>query len=65
MGWRGFGCVHHSRTVFCRAVPNLNITIRNFFIAVRLTCSRTATVVCVVASVHYKPIAELIDQLNR
>ena len=34
MGWRGFGFVHHSRTVFCRAVPNLRITIRNFFIAV-------------------------------
>ena len=35
MGWRGFGFVHHSRTLFCRAVPNLSITIRNFFIAVR------------------------------
>jgi hypothetical protein len=30
MGWRGFGFVHHSRTVFCRAVPNPNLTIRNF-----------------------------------
>ena len=35
MNWRGFGFVHHSRTLFCRAVPNPNITIRNFFIAVR------------------------------
>jgi hypothetical protein len=35
MGWRGFGFVHCSRTSFCRAVPNPNITIRNFFIAVR------------------------------
>jgi hypothetical protein len=35
MGWRGFGFVHHSRTLFCRAVPNPNLTIRNFFIAVR------------------------------
>jgi hypothetical protein len=35
LGWRGFGFVHHSRTLFCRAVPNPNITIRNFFIAVR------------------------------
>jgi hypothetical protein len=34
MGWRGFGFVHHSRTIFCRAVPNPNITIRNFSIAV-------------------------------
>jgi hypothetical protein len=34
MGWRGFGFVHRSRTIFCRAVPNLSITIRNFFIAV-------------------------------
>ena len=34
MGWRGFGFVHHSRTVFCRAVPNPNLTIRNFCIAV-------------------------------
>ena len=34
MGWRGFGFVHHSRTLFCRAVPNPNITIRNFFVAV-------------------------------
>jgi hypothetical protein len=35
MGWRGFEFVHHhSRTLFCRAVPNLSITIRNFLIAV-------------------------------
>jgi hypothetical protein len=34
MGWRGFGFVYRSRTLFCRAVPNPNITIRNFFIAV-------------------------------
>jgi hypothetical protein len=32
---RGLGFVHHARTIFCRAVPNLSITIRNFFIAVR------------------------------
>jgi hypothetical protein len=32
---RGFGFVYHSRTIFCRAVPNPNITIRNFFIAVQ------------------------------
>jgi hypothetical protein len=31
---RGFGFVHHSRTRFCRAVPNPNLTIRNFLIAV-------------------------------
>jgi hypothetical protein len=30
----GFGFVHRSRTVFCRFVPNPNITIRHFFIAV-------------------------------
>jgi hypothetical protein len=35
IGWRGFGFVHHSGTFFCRAVLNLSITIRNFFIAVR------------------------------
>ena len=34
MDWRGFGFVHRSRANFCRAVPNPNITIRNFFIAV-------------------------------
>jgi hypothetical protein len=34
MGWRGFGFVHHSRAIFCRAVPNPNLTIRNFCIAV-------------------------------
>jgi hypothetical protein len=34
MGWRDFGFFHHSRTIFCRAVPNLSLTIRNFFIAV-------------------------------
>jgi hypothetical protein len=34
MGWRGFGFVHHSRTIFCRAVPNPDITIRKFCIAV-------------------------------
>ena len=31
MGWRGFGVVYRSRTLFCRAVPTLSITIRNFF----------------------------------
>jgi hypothetical protein len=31
MGWRGFGFFHHSRSVFCRAVPNPNLTIRDFF----------------------------------
>jgi hypothetical protein len=31
---RGFGFVHHSRTLFCRAVPNLNLTTRTFFAAV-------------------------------
>jgi hypothetical protein len=35
MGWRCFGFVYHSRTLFCRAVPNPNLTIRNFCIAVR------------------------------
>ena len=30
---RGFGFVHRSKTRFCRAVPNPNITIRNFCIA--------------------------------
>jgi hypothetical protein len=30
----GFGFVRHSRAIFCRAVPNPNITIRHFFIAV-------------------------------
>jgi hypothetical protein len=35
MGWRGFGFVHRSRTVFCRAVPNPNLTIRNCCIAVQ------------------------------
>jgi hypothetical protein len=30
------GCVHRSRTILCRAVPNLGITIRNFSIAVGL-----------------------------
>ena len=34
MRWRGFGFGHHSRTIFCRAVPNPNLAIRNFFIAV-------------------------------
>jgi hypothetical protein len=29
----GLGFFHHSRTIFCRAVPNLSVTIRNFFIA--------------------------------
>ena len=33
----GLGFVHHSRAIFCRAVPNLNVTIRNLFIAVRRT----------------------------
>ena len=28
------GCVHRSRVIFCRAVSNLNVTIRNFCIAI-------------------------------
>jgi hypothetical protein len=31
---RGYEFVHHSIAIFYRAVPNLSITIRNFFIAV-------------------------------
>jgi hypothetical protein len=34
MYWRGFGFVHHSRSIFCHQVPNPNLTIRNFSIAV-------------------------------
>ena len=37
---RGFGFVHRSIAIFCRAVPNPNITIRNFFIAVRCVLLR-------------------------
>jgi hypothetical protein len=33
-GLEGFWIRHHSRTKFCRAVPDPNVTIRNFFIAV-------------------------------
>jgi hypothetical protein len=43
MCWRGVGFVHHSRTIFYRAVPNPDITIRNFFIAVREQESRVPT----------------------
>ena len=32
---RGFGFVHHSIAILCHEVPNPNLTIRNFFIAVR------------------------------
>jgi hypothetical protein len=31
---RGFGFVHHSIAILYHQVPNLSITIRNFFIAV-------------------------------
>jgi hypothetical protein len=31
---RGFGFAHHSRTIFCRAVPNPSDTIRHFCIGV-------------------------------
>ena len=34
MGWMCFGFVHHSRTLYSRAVPNPHLTIRNFCIAV-------------------------------
>jgi hypothetical protein len=34
MGWRGFGFVHRSRTLFHHEVPNPSLTIRHFFIAV-------------------------------
>jgi hypothetical protein len=36
---RGFGFVHHSTATLCHEVPNLSITIRNFFIAVAYLCS--------------------------
>jgi hypothetical protein len=36
---RGFGFVHHSIAILYHQVPNLSITIRNFFVAV---CSRSA-----------------------
>jgi hypothetical protein len=32
------GCVHRSRSIFCRAVPSPNDTIRNFFTAVWRGC---------------------------
>jgi hypothetical protein len=32
---RGFGFVHHSIAILYHEVPNPNLTIRNFFIAVR------------------------------
>jgi hypothetical protein len=41
MSWRGFGFVHHSRTLFCRAVPSPNLTIRNFFIAAQVSVTAT------------------------
>jgi hypothetical protein len=31
----GLGFVHRSRTILCRAVPNLRVAVRNFPIAVR------------------------------
>jgi predicted neuraminidase len=34
MFWRGFGFVHHSRTLSVAPCQTLGITIRNFFIAV-------------------------------
>jgi hypothetical protein len=34
---RGFGFVHHSIAILYHEVPNLSITIRNFFIAVHHT----------------------------
>jgi hypothetical protein len=34
---RGFGFVHHSIAILYHEVPNLSITIRNFFIAVHPT----------------------------
>jgi hypothetical protein len=40
---RGFGCVYHSMTIFCRAVPNLSITIRHFCIAVLQLPRRRST----------------------
>jgi multidrug resistance efflux pump len=34
----GLGFVHRSRTILCRAVPNLNVTIRNSCVAVQVAC---------------------------
>jgi hypothetical protein len=35
---RGFGFVHHSIAILYHEVPNPNLTIRNFFIAVARSC---------------------------
>jgi hypothetical protein len=41
----GFGFFHCSRTNFCRAVPNLSVSIRIFFIAVCNACAHTRNLV--------------------
>jgi hypothetical protein len=40
---RGLGFLHRSRTIFCRPVPNLNVTIRNCCIAVCSCCAGSAS----------------------
>jgi hypothetical protein len=56
---KGFIFVYQSRTIFCRAAPNPNITIRNFLIAVRRRCAPSVLAavtltgdVCGSASMH-------------
>jgi hypothetical protein len=54
MSWRGFGFVHRSRTLFCRAVPNPNVTIRNFFIAARERDAPRAQLLLHVQAAHQR-----------
>jgi hypothetical protein len=42
MGWRGFGFVRHSRTIFCRAVPNPKMPRLSIFLHRRTWCARVA-----------------------
>jgi hypothetical protein len=49
---RGLRFVHHSRTILCRAVPKPQVTIRNFFIAVRPVRPSAFTRVLVKSRTH-------------
>jgi acyl-CoA synthetase (AMP-forming)/AMP-acid ligase II len=60
---KSFGFVHRSRTVFCRAVPNPNITIRDFFIAAQRREGAPPICVSLLPLFHISGVARCLTHL--
>ena len=60
---RGFGFVHHSIAILYHQVPNLSITIRNFFIAVQQQQPQQPPRACSAAAGDPAFVAQAVAQL--